>query len=671
MFLLSWQFWLRSLAAVLMVVSLVLPAGAWAAGEAASEPADQAAGEVAEYEVMPLPAWALGDTPQDKKKRSDLDNRKEAILRGSEPFDSQETKDYLQNYYTRYYFALLTHPKHIGDWPDFRVKFLRALSVNTLQEPPLLQVHDFLVDITYQAMIPLIRGNYHPAVRCNAMLLLSQLNSQDALLVGDRKRAPVPKIESLKVMLDELASPQQIDGVRAAALAGILRHVEIDRQLADVPGGQRRLVGAAENLIAEAMVTLVSKKQAPEGRSQEGHDWMRRRAVEVLGALGSTGQNNSVVTALDGVLTDIDTAVSLRCAAVEALGRLRFPANANIAVADTAKKLASVAVFACKKEAQRVEDQEALEAKDKLQAAGAAGYPMAGGYGGYMDAGSGGMMPEMPSMMPSMMPEMPGMMPGYGTPPGTTAKKFNPLGYRVLLTRRRLAYEMLLVKRGLLGPNAPLKPAVAPAKTLPTAPPPPSKAGLSALAKAAADQTLIEEAASGIDAIIAVLEDSSFNEIKPLVAELRGKVRQMEDKCGIVVELPQEAAPGAGQEGLPANVLELPPDIPGLDLPAMPGQMPAEEPAEKAPAGKPAAPAPETKPPAAPGAVASAPGGAAGKAPPTPPAEQNPPAAPGRAPAAPPAGKPPAPGAGTAPPAGAPPAAPAGKPPAAGAAPKA
>ena len=42
------------------------------------------------------------------------------------------------------------------------------------------------------------------------MLLLSQLNSQDALLVGDKKRAAVPLIQALKVMLDELASPTQM-----------------------------------------------------------------------------------------------------------------------------------------------------------------------------------------------------------------------------------------------------------------------------------------------------------------------------------------------------------------------------------------------------------------------------------------------------------------------------
>ena len=62
--------------------------------------------------------------------------------------------------------------------------------------------------------------------------------------------------------------------------------------------------------------------------------------------------------------------MSLRCSAAEALGRLKVPANANLAVPDTAKKLATVAAFACHKELQRVEDQETREAKDKLQGAG-------------------------------------------------------------------------------------------------------------------------------------------------------------------------------------------------------------------------------------------------------------------------------------------------------------
>jgi hypothetical protein len=589
-----------------------MTAFAWPAGLRAADE------EAVEYEVMPLQPWMLGDTPQDKKRRNDLDVRKEAILRGSEPFEAQATKDYLQTYYSRYFFALLTHPKNIGDWPKVRVNLTRTLAAPNLQEPPLLQVHDSLVELIYQTMLPLIRGNYHPAVRCNAMLLLGSLNSQDPVFVGDKRRPPVPLIQSLKVMLDELANAQQMDGVRAAALVGILRHVEIDRQLTDVPGGQRRLVGNnAETMITDAMIRLINEKEPPEGRSPGGHDWLRRRAVEILGHLGSPGQNNSVLTTLDGVLADNKATVGLRCSAAEAFGRLRFPANAKIAVPDLAKKLATVAAFACQKELQRVEEQEAREAKDALPQPGGMGYGMGSGMGsgGYMESGYGdmpGMMPEMPGY--GMMPGgMPGGMPGYGMPSGTPAAKFNPLGYRILLTRRRIAHEMLLVKRGLLGSEATLKAASAAAKASPSAPP---KAGLMALVKTGADQTAIDNAVSGIDAIIREVEKSTFNEMKPLVAELRTKVRQLEDQCGIVVELPDELVPGATADALLSSPLEMPADIPGLEMPAVAGEDPAAEPAEQPPVPAPDVPAPDVPAPDVP-APADAPQPDAGETPPT------------------------------------------------------
>jgi hypothetical protein len=320
---------------------------------------------------------------------------------------------------------------------------------------------------------------------------------------------------------------------------------------------------------------LLNEKELPEGRSQAGHDWMRRRAVEILGYLGSPGQNNSVLTAFDAILTDNKTPVALRCSAAEAFGRLRFPANAKVAVPDVAKKLATVAAFACQKELQRVEDQEGREAKDALPQPGmGSGYPGMGS--GYPDPAYGGMS-EM----------MPGGMPGYGMPSGIPAAKFNPLGYRILLTRRRIAHEMLLVKRGLLGPDATLKagPSAA-AKTSPSAPPPPPKAGLAALVRAGADQTAIDNAVSGIDAIIREVEKSTFNEMKPLITELQ---------CGIVVELPDELVPGATPDALLSSPVDLPEGMPGLEMPAVAGEPPAAEPADQ-----PAAPAPDIPAPAVP-----------------------------------------------------------------------
>ena len=209
----SRSFRIRSplLIAVFVLAGFVLPTGLRAAEEPKPEQAPQPEPqEQADYDVMPLPAWALGDTPQEKKQRNDLDVRKEAILRGSELFEEEATKKFLGDYYSRYYFALLTHPKNIGDWAKTRVSLTRTLAATNLQTPPLLQVHDFLVDLIYQSMLPLIRGNYHPAVRCNAMLLLGSLNSQDPLFVGDTKRPPVPLIQSLKVMLDELGIPSRL-----------------------------------------------------------------------------------------------------------------------------------------------------------------------------------------------------------------------------------------------------------------------------------------------------------------------------------------------------------------------------------------------------------------------------------------------------------------------------
>ena len=193
---------------------------------------------------------------------------------------------------------------------------------------------------------------------------------------------------------------------------------------------------------------------------------------------------------------------------------------------------------------------------------------------------------------------MPGYgMPEYGMPGATPAAKFNPLGYRILLTRRRIAHEMLLVKRGLLGPDATLKTssaaaAAAAAKTSPTA-----KAGLSALAKAGADQTAVDDALNGIDTIVKVVEQSTFNEMKALVEELRGKVRQMEDKCGIVVELEEEPVPGATLDNPLANPLDVPAGIPGLEIPSVPAEPPAAAPPGTVPAGQPAAAAPEVRAP--------------------------------------------------------------------------
>jgi hypothetical protein len=503
------------------------------------------------YEVMTVPGFYVNDTPEDKKTKRGLEQLVGSILLGSTSLQDQQNQRYFDAWYTRCYFPILTHPEHLGEWTDVRQKHLKMLAAPNMQR--LLPIHDRLVGLTQQSMETILKGNYHPAARCNAMLLLGQLNSREAVLIGENKGLPEPLIYAMGVMLEALDDPQQIDAVRAAALVGILRHVQLDRQL---PDAQRRLVGAdnrvAEQRIVNAMLTLINTKQAPEGRTQGGHDWMRRRAVEILGYLGTPGANGEVLAALEAVMADNTSPVSLRCETAEALGRLQFPQDGNIAVGEKAKKLGGVAAFACYTEIKRVEDQMAREEKEgpapsSASPYGAMGYPTAPGlFGGPTTSGRGDV--------------------------------FDPLAYRIALTRRRIKHQLLQVKRGLRGPDEK------------------QDGGLLALTQPGQDQDYVKKVIGGIDTIVAVVDGGGFDDMKALTTELRSKVKKMEQDCGIAVEVTGAEDEGLVDENLLTNPLDIPGAIPGLEPPET---APAEPPA--APAGKPA-PGPPAKPPAAPAA---------------------------------------------------------------------
>ena len=66
-------------------------------------------------------------------------------------------------------------------------------------------------------MQKLAAGNYHPAVRVNAMLMIGDLNRVE--------QPPTPLPEALTVMIAAVQSDQLSDAVRATAMVGIKRHV--------------------------------------------------------------------------------------------------------------------------------------------------------------------------------------------------------------------------------------------------------------------------------------------------------------------------------------------------------------------------------------------------------------------------------------------------------------
>lgn len=558
-----------------------------------------------QYAVIDVPALLLEDTPEAKKTKRELEMRVQGIITsapGSPTIDDDKAKRDVDNYYKRFYFPLLTHHKELSNWVDRRERFLKLLQQSNVTANA--KAHDYVVNAAYEVAATIAKGNYYPGARYNAMLLIGKLNAEEGVFVGESRKLPVPLIVALRLMLDEFEDPKQIDAVRMAALVGIQRHVDIDREAKSEE--QRRLVGkdpespnSAETRIINVMSAVVNEKEPPKGRNREGQLWIRRSAVDILARLGSVGRGGRVVKLLDGLLADDTEAVALRCSAAEALGRLNYPKNAAYDAKDLAKKVGTVAIVATLEQVRRSDEQQQREAKEREAEFG----PAAGDYG--------------PSMMPSQ----------YGGGPSGSAAP-DPFAYRLDYTRRVIKSRLVMARIGLVGPfdatktNAPPRPPAPVSKDSPP-PPEPKLQGIISLAKQPPDKEYVGKVIDGVDKIISVTDSTSSKDMASLLAAVRTNVTNMENGCGIVVKQ-QGAAEltAAEREKILAN-----PDLPEPGPPALPGKPPSQLPPGKE--AKPTTPPSKEATPAPPPGKEPIPAPPPGKEPtPTPPPKGPPPAPP-------------------------------------------
>lgn len=533
--------------------------------------------EAGPYREIPVPDEMIDQSPEGMRARLAKERRILDILRNdSWPLDAQQRNE-LDRWLKLDFFAVMTRRDHLDQWVPRRQDFENRL-MKQVRTP---QMREFVIGITRQVNEAIVRGNFHPVARYNAMLWLGTLNTSDPVMFGTPRPA-VPMIEMLRFMLDELANPQQIDPVRVAALVGVGRHVRLDRHL---PAGSRRLVGnAAETMIVNAMLGLAEAKEPPEGRSSEAHAWMQRRAIEILGMLGSTGQGNRVVTVLEQTAGDDSLPIAVRCSAADALGQLNYPANIQINAVEIANRLGAIAVLACREEIKRVEDQIARDEARKKRPVGGGGMPYGDDmYGGDMYGGDmlgGGMMGYGDDMYGDDMYGGDMYGGGLGGRPGPAAKPRRkprgPLGYRIDLTRRVVTDQLLQVKRGLTGHENY------------------ATEGLAALTAAGNGQADVNLLVASLNAIIEVAENPDHVTMDELLTELRASVQKMEDDCGILVSLPGDdldlpVDPDALLDSPPEGMLDLPLDPPDtedtLDVPADPLDpgLPPEDPADEDP----------------------------------------------------------------------------------------
>jgi len=304
----------RLLCSLLVLSAITLLGGLLAADAAKARAADAEAA----YEQAPL-------TDAQEKEFKKQSAKISQILR-AQKFATAEEKTAFDTFYPDYFLTRWTLAKNAANIPDLR-KDLR----NHLRLAKSGEVHDYLNSLTLDSMNKLLAGNYHPAVRVNAMLMIGELNH-----VEQGGGAPaVPWVDALKVLIGAVGDAKTPDALRAAAMVGILRHAE-----AGIPDEDAR-----HSLVA-AMLKLTAE-DAPTGRAAIGHAWIVAQAVETLGLLGSVGDDNTVFQALLKTLSDNKLALGARSAAAEALGQLDYANASGIDAAEAASAVGRFVLDAC------------------------------------------------------------------------------------------------------------------------------------------------------------------------------------------------------------------------------------------------------------------------------------------------------------------------------------
>lgn len=575
------------------------------------KPADGTGTDVAEdlnqgrFEELTIPPLldVRGKTKQDlaetRQRLNALRAMVNAVTSGEQQLAANQPT--FDNYFNQYLFPRLTWVANIESPSSFN--FLveqRNLILNQYLRKPTLpaEVHDQLVRIVAAGMTKIATGNYHPAARHNAMLIIAELNTKE--LVRVPVTPPEPYAPALTTMVDALSDPMQLDVVRVAALVGILRHVQWDarqrEKLAEQPA-IKRIEDPLRERISQLTMAIVNTKSPPAGRTLDGHAWMQRRSIDILSVVGTISSDINAAQAIEAIVADNDAPISLRCTAAEALGLLNLPAETKLDAMESARKLGEFAMYLGRRELKRVEDEKKfLDDKRKASSSGGqggfpGGMPGPGGMGagagagmsgppapGAGAAGAGAPAAGMPGAGgdgdfaggPGMgMPGMPGMgPPGMGMGKGGAASRKAVDDYKRELVQRRLRSQMQSIKIGLFG-----------ASDKPT--------GIISLTRDAKQQALVKKLVDEIAGLRDVTDDEKFREFDKLIEEVNRRLKLIDTatKALAVAKNPAAAAAAAEEEDGP----NAGPAKPAAGKPA----------AAKPAAGKPAAAKPAAADPAA------------------------------------------------------------------------
>ncbi len=213
--------------------------------------------------------------------------------------------------------------------------------INTIKSQ---ETRDYINNLTLAPMVAVAKANFHPAVRYNAVLIVSQLDLQP-----NAKTLPA----ATEALLGFLESEQTPTSLKLAALIGLQRHllIGIDAPLAD--------------RVAKSALAVINREKAPTDVKPGVYGWVRRQAAQLLAIQGAKGLAGPAHDALVRLVKDESVDLDDRC---ETAKLLQAPMYQNAKGVDG--NAMTMALGALAHQVLTVEAKDAKDYQDKLFASG-------------------------------------------------------------------------------------------------------------------------------------------------------------------------------------------------------------------------------------------------------------------------------------------------------------
>jgi hypothetical protein len=293
----------------------------------------------------------------------------ETGLRSPSGFGASEAD--AKKYLTGFYFPMMSQisPESLASLADARKKLFSQY----IPQAATAGARDFLTDATFTYARGMARGNFHPAVRYNAVLMLGDLDQQ----LASGTNPPVPHAKATAELL-ELIEQQQFnkiavpESVKLGALIGLERHTRygIDPSL--------------NERLTKAMIGVMASP-TPEDVEPNVHDWLRSTAASVLANQYAKNPNKEVQAALTKLIADKTVNLDDRCTAAGQMKKITYAAGADIDGKATANAVIQLTLDVMTEAGKLAADyeKEAIEGHDFSSMREGGGGGRYGGYGGY------------------------------------------------------------------------------------------------------------------------------------------------------------------------------------------------------------------------------------------------------------------------------------------------